>query len=364
LKEFTSTVDRLIFETRSKNLAKLGTEPVMSVVTDFPVEFMRMIIKALHQYFDMAPDVGQDAIRKMAETITGGSLSHTNPWLDINNENKIMFTDKTTKHEIEIELSFIGNEALWGIKISYERTLEKRRTIPIKIGNQSANELLEKFMARVKQVVTDLKPRWPRTPENVEALERSEKGLKKEDPELVAQLQPFFKAHFMYFGLERGEKRGVDRFFVRFSFAKYGIGDWNTRQTTALRWGDINKRWDMSGEPLRKFEYTFQFDILEKLMPLLWKKFRENNIIVQNGGFNGDYLWFETFKGSREAKHPSYGKKDSGGWYSYDEVERAIEDRIRGSITAEREKNAKPMTLQGFKRFIVKNALGDQKEED
>jgi hypothetical protein len=361
LKQFTSVVDRLIFETRSKSLTKLGTEPVLAVITDFPIEFLRMIYKALLQVFDIPPEHIATDVNRMRETITGSSLSNRNPWLDMNNQNMFKFTDQKTKHEIEIELQFVGNEALWGIKISYERVLEKNRTIPIRIGALTANQLIEKFIAKVKQVMTDLKPRYPRTPESEEATERAERGLKKIDPPIVAQLQPFFKAHLLYFGEERSEKRNVHRFFFRPSFSKYGIGNWSSRIADKISWGDINDEWGFFSEPLRKFEYTFQFDELERTLPLVWKKLKENNIVIQNGGFTGDYVWFETYPGSREAEHPSY-RTDDGKRFTYGEVEEMLKKHIKEGVAKEKEQ-AKSMTLQGFKQYLIKTALENVKRE-
>jgi GNAT superfamily N-acetyltransferase len=351
----------LIFETRAKNLTKLGEEPVLSVVTDFPLEFTRMVFKGLQQVWEIDPDVVETAVRKMGETIVGSSLSNRNPWFDSNNDNRFEFKDGKSGHDIQFELNFIGNEALWSIRISYERVLEKNRTLPIRIGRITANEMIANFVGKAKQMMTDMKPRYPRTAEGDEAVERAEKGLKKEWPQIINKLQPFAMAHYLFFGEERQEKRNVHRLFLRPSFSKHGIGSWTRHVEDALSWNDINRNWGFN-DPLKDFTYSFQFEALEKALPGIWKRLRANSVLIMGGGFTGDYIWLDTSPASRSARHPSSSKKDDGGWYSYGEVEEDIEKRLDMQIQGAKEK-AKSMTLEEFKRFLIINALDNVKEE-
>jgi hypothetical protein len=357
------SLDQIILEVKTKSLSKLGTDPVIAVVTDFPKEFLRMLFQGLRKVFDIPPEVPEQAVQKMGELTIGSSLSNRNPWLDANNDYKIEFTDKKSAHEVEITLNFVGNEAVWGVSISYDRVLEKRRTLPIRIGKMTANEFVDNFVGKMKQIMTDLKPRWPRTPDNEEAEERAEKGLKKELPDIINKLQPFAKKNLLFFGEERNDsKRGVHRLFLRPSFSKYGIGNWS-REIGKVNWGDINGRWSSFDDPLRSFNYAFQVEMLAKTMPLFWKRLRDNNILVMNGGYNGEYIWLDTSPAPRNSRHPDYRKKDDGSWVTYDEVERSIEARIADGIEGSKEK-AKKMTLDEFMQFLIKTALAEKKEEE
>jgi hypothetical protein len=357
-----STLGQLL-EIKSSSLEKLGKEKVLDVMTNFPVEMVRIFYQALEdEGMKIKGTTIQQDVQRFAEYTKIPGMSSKNPWLDTNNRNEFEFTDENTKDNkgkgttIKIEIKLKGTEAQWGIDARYFRQITTEESQPIKLTNLSAQDFAKQIASTAKKIITTLPPTYDL---ELKDIKLAKKGLVKEAPAMVNRLKPLGRIYLIdIFGAKDKEIKGVDILEFIPSFTKFGIG-W-PEEDNKVPWDEINKNWSWSSNnKFREFTYTFQTQLLVEALPKIFKRLRENNMFVTKGYMDHEKIVLQLSKNVEpSARYPERGSEET-----YATIDAAYEKRF----TAQAEKlhsQALPMTLEEFKRIIIVDALNPELKKE
>jgi hypothetical protein len=365
----TKTTMDFLLEVRSSSLEKLGKEDVITVMTNFPVEMVRILFNGLIDIgMDIDPKRIKDFTDKFAKATREPFSSNKNPWFDTHNENKFEFTDmnapdypsqagvpkKGAKVKLAIEIE--GTEARWSVDAHYLRSVDMRDSKPIELKNLSAEGFAKDLANKIKHLIDKLDPNYDISKKE---LESAKKGLVKEDPPIVKRLKPLCRIYLLdIYGKKDRDMHNIDLIEMIPSFTKFGIG-W-PEEDNPIPWESINKEWDAWSHhnKFRHFTYSFQTELLIEAIPIIFKRLKENNMLVVKGYLTDDAMAMFVSDVEPSANYPGRGanKEKEIAKVSYDMAHEAYKSQLLAQAEA-LNKNATKMTLNEWKHFIIINAM-------
>ncbi len=222
---------------------------------------------------------------------------------------------------------------------------------PIKLTNLSAYDFSSTLAKKITALVSKLPPDWEIS---AREFEKSKEGLVRPKPPIVNKLQPTCKIFLLYIdGVSEKEMKNVDLLNIMPNFSKIGIDFPEDK----IEWEDINKNWGGFGgsenKKFREFTWTFQTELLLEAIPIIFKRLRENNLLVMKAYLTSEMMALQIATSvEKSAHHPSHGDTK----YTYDEIEKEWEKEIIDRAQSMHEKAIK-MSLNEFRRFIIRNAI-------
>lgn len=356
-----STLGQLL-EIKSSSLEKLSKGNVLDVMSKFPVEMVRILFQALE---DEGLQIKHENVKEYTDRfaeytkLAGISLSHRNPWFDTNNRNEFEFKVENADDyngkkgaTIKIEIKIKGTEAQWGIDAHFLRRITVEESKPINLSGLSALDFAKDVTEKTKAVLSKIKASYDF---DLKDIELAKKGLVKEEPPIVKRLKPMCKIYLLdIIGAKDKEINDVDILEIIPSFTKFGIG-W-PEEENKVAWSEINKNWDWhSNNKFRDFTYTFQTQLLVEAIPKIFKRFRENNLLVSKAYMDYEKIVLQVSKNVEpSARYPERSSKET-----YSTIHEAYEKRFRGQAE-KMHSEAKPMTIEEFKHVIIVNAINTE----
>src|SRR5208337_3143921 len=158
-----------LLEIRSSSLEKLEKENVLEVMTNFPVEMVRIFFNGLEKAgFKIKPDTVEDYVHRYAEYTKMPFSSNKNPWLDRNNRNEFEFTDEATKDyysskfgaTLKIVIEIAGSVAKWAVDAHFLRQITLEEAKPIRLTNLSAGDFANDIAKKAKKLVDKVDPNY------------------------------------------------------------------------------------------------------------------------------------------------------------------------------------------------------------
>jgi len=252
-----------LMEARSKSLDRLGGEIALDVISEFPVETIRLFFRKLKQEgTEAANDDVLKIIKRIKDSIED-SIDPSNP-LFSNNGYGISF--KTLKKElINVYFKFKGNKLLWGFQAGPVYVGEEE-TKPIRLTNQSLNAVFDTIIEKIIES-NKLGARYGIDRETHEKGQEYSKSLLKKDPTIIAKLNIIAKK--FHFNISY-EKRYEKSPYNKFTASNYFI-DGSTNYK-------IEKYFDNNFN--RSLTYSFQYKEMLELMKLVSQRLKANNYFI------------------------------------------------------------------------------------
>lgn len=322
------TIQKL-FEVKTKNLSQLGNVSAIDVISDYPEEFIRLLINILEKRgFSFSTESKKDLFLGLRDSISGTSLSRRNPLLDENNKFQISLNTKDLNNKLDITMHASGNV------LNVDSISMKFTSIPrfsIKMKGMSANDVVEKLTAKIMKLkeVADKKitsrEEWER---DREELKKKELSSIEKNIERIAK-----KLGGLFFSETEGNRIKI---VTRPSWKIIDIPE------------DILSKLKIRQENLVLIEYSYQFDIMKKIWSEVYKAIDRSNYKIITAGLV-DYLWFEIEIVNPKRKNMKYNM-------SYQEAHEKMKEYIDSLLDKGREK-AEERTISDIRRSVVKEII-------
>jgi len=319
------TIEKL-FEVKTKGLTKLGSDNAIDVISDFPEEFVRLLINSLENAgFSFHKDSKKHTLRKLRDTISGTSLSRRNPLLDTSNKYGIDLDTDNLKDSLDITMSVVGN-TLSVEKLSMNLTASPG--FSIKLKGMSANQVINEIVDRALKVkkIADKKIT------SREEWEKDRESLKKTDKTEIENR------------LERIANKLGGLFFSEVEENRLKIVTRPDDKIVGIPYDLISKLKTDDFRNLRSIEMSYQFDIMKKIWNEVYKAIDRSEYRIITSGLT-DYLWFEIEIVNPERENMKYNK-------SYQEVHEEMKQYVENLLDKGKE-NAPKKTVSDLRRLAV-----------
>lgn len=351
-----------LLEIKSSSLEKLAKTDVLRVMTDFPVDMVRILFNALEDAdIKIKPSTIEDYVGKFGKSTKVPSYNK-NPWFDTNNRNEFEFGDENSLDtrgkpiRINIEIKIQGTTAQFGIDAHFLRRISVDESKPIKLANLSASDFAKEIAEKTKSLMTKLDPDWEIS---IKSAEQVMKDLAKDKPPIVNKLKPMGQVYLLWVAGEKDkESKNIDLVTFYPSFAKFGIG-WPDQNPD---WDDINKNWgsfSSDRNKFRNFSYSFQTELLLEAIPIIFKRLRENNLTIMSAHLDSESMGILVAAVDRNAKFPARYRVTEGEQIkkpTYADIEESKRKLIMDQAQTLNDKAIK-MTVDEFRHTIIQNAL-------
>ena len=328
------TIQQLV-ETKAKNLSKLGQSDVIDVMSDYPEEFIRLLIRELEKKgFSIHEDSKKIALKNIRHEMSGSSLSKRNPVIDTRNPYEIELSSKDLKSDLEIRFRLSGNT------LNVEKVSMSYATIPdfsIKLKNKSANDVIQQIVEKAIKVkeVADKKitsrEEWEKS--RAELAKKSKSKIENNLSRIVNKLGGTFSSE------TEGNQIKINLYPSR---RVLGIPDDIFYKLKTEEFGGADR-----------LSYSYQFDIMKKIWSQVYKAIDNSEYKIITAGLT-DYLWFEIEIVEPERTNPRYHK-------TYKEVHDLMKNNIDDALEKGKEKSEKK-SISDLRRTAVKQLLDKDSE--
>ena len=335
-----------LLELRSASLAKLEKAPLIDVISDYPLDFVRIIISKLQKKgFNFSNDNISHLINSISDELKNRT-DKSNVFINKSSSGyKISLVDQNTKHDIDITIALIGNKVSWSASIGYSVSISNPKLV-------DANTQTMLFVNKLADALYYLKKIYKTRFTDKNVFRKIDAKYNVPKPKLIRILSKKAKKFNLILIGSKYKSSDTITINVKPSFDAYNLGsEYSGNDITYSYLGLKDRDWD-------SFNFSFQIDSLKKMLPFIYRELSLYNYWITKIGFgSNEYLYIIAEQTLPNKKVRSVSNKNII-YKDYDEEnKRLIKEKIEALYS-----EAKQMSLEDALRIFIKSVFEKERK--